>query len=120
MHTCRLGMRQSNRAKHIIAHSVQFSQRVIRMPLTFLLSFLPSPDCLHPITNPVLGFFPQRPIEFIAELSVTVDFAPAIPPPLTAGHIYGEIPVLLLIVKSRVNSTVRASSGRKATDFALR
>lgn len=67
-----------------------------------------------------LESFPPVPVQVIAQLAIVVHFAPAIPPPLTSGHIDQEIAVILIVMHARVVTIVRARSRWEAVDHALR
>lgn len=75
------------------------------------------PDNCHKI---LLETFPQRAVEIVAQLPIVVHFSPAVPSPLTSGHIHQEVTILLIIVNIRVVTVLRTCTWRERVDLPLR
>ena len=62
----------------------------------------------------------MTPVQFIREFAIIVHLGPAIPAPLTPGHVDHEISIFFLVMDIHIRAIISTGTGRKGVYHSLR
>ena len=98
---------------------LRFSSLLLFLFILVLFLGLLFSKAFPPRAQAILELLPPRSVQLVAQLAIVVHFTPTVSSPFTSGHVDHKIPVLFLVVESRIFAILTAGPGGEAVNHPL-